>query len=265
MSTSSLNQLIHAVAGDHIAAYMLVLARISPLFIIAPVFSSKLLIPRVRAILAVGITVGITPLAAHGHHIPTNPFALLELMVQGFLVGFAVAFAMACVFGAVQGAGMLADSLSGFSYGASVDPINGNQGGSLSNLYTMVGTAMFLAIGGDAWMLRAITTTFRVIPIDKGPQINGLASGAETLFSTVLVGAVELAAPVILALTVTDIAFGLVSKVVPQLNVFAVGFPVKVGVALLVVGVSLPFLGTWMTGQLQSSVGTALHSLQAVA
>ena len=64
-----------------------------------------------------------------------------------------------------------------------------------------------------------------------------------------------------LAVIVTDIAFGMVSKVVPQLNVFAVGFPFKVGVALLVVGVSLPFIGGWMNNQLADSVGAAVNSL----
>jgi flagellar biosynthetic protein FliR len=67
---------------------------------------------------------------------------------------------------------------------------------------------------------------------------------------------------VLLALLITDVAFGMVSRVVPQLNIFGVGFPVKVGVALLVVGAALPFLGNWMTNQLSSSVGTALTTLQ---
>ena len=64
-----------------------------------------------------------------------------------------------------------------------------------------------------------------------------------------------------LALMITDVAFGMVSKVVPQLNVFAVGFPIKVGVALLVVAASLPFLGGWMSNQIATSVATALHAL----
>ena len=69
-----------------------------------------------------------------------------------------------------------------------------------------------------------------------------------------MVGAVEVAAPVMLALVVTDIALGMVSKVVPQLNVFAVGFPVKVGVTLLIVeGRRCPFIGGWMTDQLETS------------
>jgi len=65
----------------------------------------------------------------------------------------------------------------------------------------------------------------------------------------------------LLALLITDVAFGMVSRVVPQLNIFGVGFPVKVGVALLVVSASLPFIGSWMTGQLTTSVGTALTTL----
>ena len=66
----------------------------------------------------------------------------------------------------------------------------------------------------------------------------------------------------ILAIIVTDIALGMISKVVPQVNVFAVGFTVKVGVTLLIVGVSLPFIGGWMTNQLETSLATTLHSLK---
>ena len=65
-----------------------------------------------------------------------------------------------------------------------------------------------------------------------------------------------------LAILVADVAFGMVSRVVPQLNVFAVGFPLKVGVSLLVVSATLPFLGGWMTDSIESSVGSALHALQ---
>ena len=73
-----------------------------------------------------------------------------------------------------------------------------------------------------------------------------------------------MAAPAILALLITDVAFGVVSKVVPQLNVFAVGFPTKIGIAMLVVAASLPFLGGWMSDQLANSVSTALHTITTV-
>ncbi len=73
--------------------------------------------------------------------------------------------------------------------------------------------------------------------------------------------AVEIAAPVLIALMITDVAFGVVSRVVPQLNVFAVGFPAKVAVALLLVGASMPFVAGWIANQMSTSVGAALGAL----
>jgi flagellar biosynthetic protein FliR len=77
-----------------------------------------------------------------------------------------------------------------------------------------------------------------------------------------LVGAIEIAAPVMLAILVTDIAFGMLAKVVPQISVFSVGFSVKVGVALLIVGVSLPFVGNWMSTELYGSMGSVIQSMR---
>ena len=262
MTQAQLAQALSAVSSTNVFAFFLVLARISPLFLVAPGFSSQMLIPRVRSVLAVALALGITPLAAHHQQIPTDVLALIGLMLVNFLVGFALAFAISCVFGAVQGAGVFADAFGGFSFGSTVDPINGNPGGSMTNLYSVVGLAMFLAIGGDAWTLRGLNATFRAVPIADPVQIKTMVAGAESAFVSLMVGAVEIAAPFILAIIVTDIAFGMVSKVVPQLNVFAVGFSVKVGVTLLIVAVSLPFVGNWMSGQLQSSVTTALQSLR---
>ncbi len=85
--------------------------------------------------------------------------------------------------------------------------------------------------------------------------------GAEQVFATIFTSALEIAAPVLVALLITDVAFGVVSRVVPQMNIFAVGFPTKVAVALLVVGASLPFVAGWISGQLSASVGAALGAL----
>ena len=65
-----------------------------------------------------------------------------------------------------------------------------------------------------------------------------------------------------LALVLTDAAFGVISRVVPQLNVFGVGFPAKVTVGLLLLGVTLPFVGTWLADELQTSVLQALQTLK---
>ena len=256
MSQLTLSQLLSELGGGaQVTGFFLVLARVSPLFVLAPLFSSKIIPARVRGIIAVALAIGLTPVAVHGQHVPTDPLSVAGLMLA------TLAFAVSALLTAVQTAGGLADIASGFSFGATVDPINGNQGGAFARLYMMIGTAMFIAIGGDAWMLRGISRTFKLVPLTKAPQITSLVNGAEQAFAQIFVAAIEVAAPVLLALLITDVAFGMVSRAVPQLNVFSVALPLKVGVAMLVVAASLPFLGGWMSDQIYTSVGTALHSL----
>jgi flagellar biosynthesis protein FliR len=262
MTSAQLANALSGISVGHVLGYFLVLARISPIFLISPGFSSQMLIPRVRSVLAVALALGIAPLAEHNQTVPQDILPYVGLVAENFLVGLALAFSISCVFAAVNGAGVFADAFGGFSFGSMIDPINGNPGGSMTNLYSVVGLAMFLAIGGDAWTLQGLSATFHAIPITGSAAVRPLVFSAEAAFSSLFVGAIEIAAPVILAIIVTDIAFGMMSKVVPQLNVFAVGFTVKVGVTLLIVSVSLPFIGDWMTGQLETSVATALHSLR---
>ena len=178
------------------------------------------------------------------------------------LVGLAFAFVVATVFAALSHAGAIIDGIAGFSFGSQVDPTNGTSSGVLTHFYNIVGLVIFITIGGDAWMLRGLARTFAIVPLTKGPQIGSLVAAASAAFGQIFVGAIELAAPAMLALIITDVAFGMVSRVVPQLNVFAVGFPMKVGVALLVVAGTLGFIGSWLSDQLMNSVGSALQAMR---
>jgi flagellar biosynthetic protein FliR len=255
------SQLLSQLAGNQLAGFILVLARVTPLFFLAPLFSSPMIPPRVRGVVAVAIAIGLAPVALQGQHIPSAPLPLAELTIEGLLVGFGFAFALAALMAAVESAGALADVLAGFSFGALVDPLDGNQGGVLLELYGLVGTLIFLAIGGDAWTLQGLARTFQLVPLTQAPKISSLVGGAEQVFSGVFGAALEIAAPVVIALLITDVAFGVVSRVVPQLSVFAVGFPAKVGVALLVVAASLPFVSGWLSSEIASSVGAAVGAL----
>jgi flagellar biosynthesis protein FliR len=256
-----MTRVLSMLAGNELAGFILVLARITPLFLIAPPFSSPAIPPRVRGVIAVGISIGLAPVALHGQHIPSDPLTLAGLVFEGLLVGFGFAFSFAVLFGAVEAAGALADLGAGFSYGSLINPFDGNQGSVFAHLYSLVGIAIFLMIGGEAWVLRGLAHTFTLVPLTSAPRLASLVGGAEQVFSTVFASAVEVAAPVLIALLITDAAFGVVSRVVPQLNVFAVGFPAKVAVALLVVGASMPFLGGWISNQLSITVGDALGAL----
>jgi flagellar biosynthetic protein FliR len=257
------NRLLGELAGNELAGFILVLARVTPLFFLAPLFSSHMIPPRVRGIVAVGISIGLAPVALRGQHIPSEAMPLLTLIVEGLLVGLSFALTLAVLMAAIESAGSLVDVVSGFSYGSLINPMSGDRSAVMSQVYTLLGTMIFLIIGGDAWMLRGLARTFQLVPLTSAPKISSMTSGVEQLFATVFASAVEIAAPVLIALLITDVAFGVVSRVVPQLNVFAVGFPTKVAVTLLVAGASMPFVGNWISDQLSTSVGAALGALHA--
>jgi flagellar biosynthetic protein FliR len=259
---SPLNQLLTQLGGVQSAGFILVLARVSPLFAVAPLFSSRQIPARVRTVVACGLAVGLAPLALHGQHVPNDVLALLGLVLKELLVGLAFALSIALLFAAVSSAGALLDMLVGFSFGAIVDPLTGNQSAVLTQLYGLVALAVFVAIDGVGWVVGGLSRTFELVPLTAAPDIPSLATGVVATFTTIFTSALEVAAPVLLACVITDVAFGVVTRVVPQLNVFAVGFPVKVVVGLLVVAASLPFVVGWISDQLQLSVAQALQTVK---
>jgi flagellar biosynthesis protein FliR len=256
------NALLQQFSEQQVAGFILVLARISPLFLVAPMFSSKMVPSRVKGIAAVGLAVGMAPLATKGQHVPLDVMSLVALIAKEFLVGLAFAYALSVLFAAVSAAGSLADTFIGFSFGALVDPVTGNNASVLSQAYSLVGIAVFIAINGDTWVIQGLNHTYDLVPLTGTPALGSMVAGVQHAFTGIFISAVELAAPVMLAVIITDAAFGAVARVVPQLNVFAVGFPAKVTVGLLIIGVSLPFAAGWISDQLQDSVSAALQSLR---
>jgi flagellar biosynthesis protein FliR len=254
--------LLRQIGEQHVASFFLVLARVGPLFVVAPLFSSKMFPARARGVAAVALAVGLSPLALKGQHVPIDALSLAGLILKEALVGFAFAFAVAVLFAAVSAAGSFLDTLIGFSYGGLVDPVNGNQSSVLSQLYTLIGVMVFIAIGGEVWMVQGLAKTYDLVGLTQMPALGALVGGAQHTFSSIFISAVELAAPVLIALIITDVAFGVVSRVMPQLNVFAVGFPAKILVGFLIVAASLPFVAGWIGNQLQQSVMSALQTLR---
>jgi flagellar biosynthetic protein FliR len=261
---TTLQQLLTQLGPDRVGAFFLVLARVSPLFILAPLFSSKLVPARVRGIVAVALAIGLSPVAGAHVQLPTDTWVFAGLLGKELLVGLGFAFALGALFAAVQIAGSFLDTMIGFSFGSLVDPVTGNQSTVIQQLYSLVAVLVFIGIGGDAWVIRGVARTYEVVGLLEYPQLDALVSGAVASFSSIFLAAIQVAGPVMLALTLTDAAFGVVSRVVPQLNVFQVGFPAKVVAGLLLISVSLPFVAGWLGDELQRDVASALMTLKVV-
>ncbi len=254
--------LVQQFGEQQVAGFFLVLARVSPLFLLAPLFSSQLIPFRVRGIVAVALAIGLSPIVARSARIDLDVMGFAELVAKELLVGLAFAFALGALFAAISVAGTFLDTLIGFSYGAIIDPITGSQSAVISQLYGLLGVLIFIAIGGDGWVIQGLAQTYELVPMDQFPSLGAMLTGVESAFAGIFAAAIQVAGPIVLALILTDAAFGVVSRVVPQLNVFAVGFPAKVVVGLLLMGVTLPFAAGWLADELEASVSSALRTLQ---
>lgn len=247
---------------QQVLGFFAVLARVVPLFVVAPLFSSRSFPPRVRGVAAVAIAIGLTPVVTRGAQMPTDALGIAGLMGKELLVGFAYAFVISCLFAAVATAGTLLDFTVGFAFGAQVDPLTGNNSAVISHLYVMFATAIFVVVGGIEWVLQGLARTYDVVGVTQLPALGTMVQGSAEAFAQIFVSAIEVCGPVILALILTDAAFGMVSRVAPQLNVFAVGFAVKIGVGLILLGLTMPYVGGWIGDQVQSSVTEALRTLK---
>lgn len=247
---------------SQVAGFFLVLGRLSPLFVLAPLFSSRMIAPRARGIAAVGLAIGLTPLALRGQKVPVAGDELIVLLGKELLVGLGFAFAIGALFAAVTVAGSYLDTFIGFSFGALVDPLTGSQSTVLAQLYALLGVMVFIAIGGDAWLIQGIARTYDLVPLLDFPAMGALTAGMLHAFTQLFVAALEIVAPVLLAVLLTDAAFGMVARVVPQMNVFAVGFPAKLVVGLLLVAATLPFAASWISDELRASIEVALRALR---
>jgi flagellar biosynthesis protein FliR len=248
------------IAITQVIAFGLVLARVSGLFILAPVFSARAVPAQARAAVAAALALALTPLAQQGQEVPSDPVQAALLVVKEGLVGIGFAFAVGAIVAAVQfGAGVV-DTLIGFSYASIIDPFSSIQGGVMGQLYSIFVAVVLVVTGGVQIMVAGLAGTYDVVPLTASPSFSSLSQIALDGFARVFVLGLEITAPVIIALIVVDSALALVARAAPQLNVFAVGLPAKILVGVAVVGASMPFVAGHVSDALETTV---LDSLRA--
>src|SRR3954454_6836685 len=202
--------LLQHFGEQQLAGFFLVLARVTPLFLMAALFSSKMVPARVRTVIAVGLAIGLTPVVVGDQAIPLDAWTYAGLIVKELLIGLGFSFALGALFAAVGVAGTFLDYFVGLSFGSLVDPVTGTNTTIISQLYTLVGIMIFIAIGGDGWVIAGFAHTFDIVGITQSPSIPTLVAGANQAFVGIFASAVQIAGPIMLAMVLTDAAFGVV-------------------------------------------------------
>ena len=239
-----------------VAAFVLVLARTSAWVVAAPVFSARGISAVGRLALAAALSIFLAPIAATGVDVPTDIGPFAGLILGQVLVGLVLGWATGLLLHAFEAAGTAIDTSSGLSMGSLMDPITGTPAAVFARFSNMVFLALLFATNAHHALIEGFVRSFHAVPVDRFPVIGGGALAAGRAVTGVLLAALEIGAPVLGALFLTEVALALVSRFVPQANVFAVGLPVKVLVTLLTLGGALVFFPARLAGLLDSSLRT---------
>ena len=238
--------------------------RIGACLMTAPVFGAGYVPRRLRIALAGAITLPVASL------LPAPPdIALLSvaggiITLQQLLIGAALGFALQVVFDALALGGQLLANGMGLGFAFNLDPLRGVSTPALGQFYVVLGTLTFLALDGHLALLTTLVDSFRGLPVGGAgldpARLRALADWGSILF----VGALRVALPGMIALLVINLAFGVMSRAAPALNLFAVGLPVTLIFGLTIITLGLPTVGTAFTALLADAFDF-LRALTAAA
>lgn len=245
-----------------LAAWIWPFLRITGLVMTAPVIGTRAVPARSRIILALALSFAIVPhLPAFPEISALSPAGLLAA-VQQVVIGAAIGMVIRLVFVVVEIAGQIVAQQMGLGFASLVDPQTGLQVPVLSQFYIIIATLMFFSLDGHLLLIETLVDSFEVLPIGAG----GLpAAGLEAVLAwsgLLFSGAIAIALPIIVALLVVNLSFGVMSRSSPQLNVFAVGFPVMILFGVFMVFLTLDKLEVHMRANFDSAF-TAANELIA--
>lgn len=256
-----------ASGQDRIAMLVLALARVGGLFIMAPFFGARTAPIRVRAAVAFFVTIAMLPiLGATSPALTADAGVAVVLGMMAFevMIGFVIGVVAQFTFGAVQMAGQLAGIQMGLGMASLIDPQSQDHVTSLAQWQNLLALLIFLSIDGHHMLIRAVADSFRVLPLGGGiPHAGGFGIVFE-LAGGLFVVALRVAAPVLVLLLMVNAAMGVLAKLIPQLNVFIVGFPLNVAAGLFVLAASQPFTVRLLEtsfGELQGSLAHLVRAL----
>ena len=229
-----------SLAAEPLLAYLLASLRIGAWLFLVPPFAGRTIPTTAKVMLALGLAFAVGPsIAAAG--VPTGSLELLVVAVTQVVIGVALGFVAAMILGAIAAAGSLIDVFGGFALATAFDPLSMQMNTIFGKFHQFLATMILFATGGHLVVIGGLLKTFEVLPLGESPSLGGPAMLVEA-FTMFFLTAVQIALPMIAVLFIADLSLALLTKVAPQMNALNVMFPVKIGLTLLLVGLSFPAL-----------------------
>jgi len=223
-----------------LAQYSWPFIRIAACLMVAPIFGARVVPHRARLLLAVALSVMVAPIVAVPADVEVFSGTGLVIAIQQLLAGIAMGMTLQFIFDAVAMGGQLLANNIGLSFAANIDPLRGVSTPVLGQFQMILMTLIFLSLNGHVMIIESLVQSFTLLPVG----VQGI--GSEGLWHFVLFGgvvfsgALSIALPGMVAALVVNLAFGVMSRAAPSINLFGVGFPAILAFGLVIVFLSIP-------------------------
>lgn len=239
-----MNTILNPFEPGPAAAFALFATRLGGLMLIAPIYSARTVPVPVRTALVVLLTAALAPALVGS----TAPAVTPATLGTELLIGFSIGFGAAVLVGAAEVAGDVLALQSGLSGAGTLDPLTGIQSQALGDFLKMVVITLLLASGGHILMLQALADSIAALPpgqpVAAADGMIAMVGLGGSLFSI----GVQIAAPVMAAAFVGNLAMGVLARTAPQLQVFMLAYPMQIVIGIMVLALALPLIGVTLGG-----------------
>jgi flagellar biosynthesis protein FliR len=237
--------------------------RVGGFVMAAPVIGTRMVPPRVRILLALALTAVLAPpLGTAGVPFPEIDGALLTAAHQ-VMIGATIGLILRLEFFVFEFAGQIIAQQMGLGFASLVDPQSGVQVPVLSHFYTLLATLIFFAIDAHLVLIQLLGESFQILPVGpSGITSSGLATVLDWSGGLIAAGLL-LSLPIVIALLAINLAFGVMARSAPQLNILAVGFPITLFAGMLLVFITLGDLGEFAEALFENAFQTARLVIEA--
>lgn len=247
-----------SLALGSLESLMLVAVRMVAFLVVAPPFAHRGIPATVKVMLAMGLALAVNPRVEV--EAASSTAVYLGNLLGQIVIGLALGFLVALVFSAVQSAGAFIDLMGGFSLAQGFDPMSQVNGAQFARLYQLTAIVLLFVSDGYQLVIGGLVRTFDVLPIGEPIDLALVADAATTGLTGMFLATLQIAGPLVVVLFLADVGLGLLTRVAPALNAFALGFPLKILLTLSLS--SLTFLA--LPRIIEALTGTAIDTMLGV-
>jgi len=241
--------------------FMLVFIRISTIMMFIPIFGS----PNIPWIVKAGFCLLLSIFVAGSINMNLSSMdntILIFSIVSDFLIAISIGLIVRFIFDGIQIAGQYISYEMGFTVISVIDPLSNVQSSIISQLKQLIALLIFFAINGHHYLIKAVVASFRYIPIGKLVFGQYFFKNIVDLSSRIFIIALKLSVPILIVMFLTNLAMGIITRAMPQINIFILSFPVYIGIGFITMGIFMPFFVKFIKNSIYWMITDMYKNLQ---